>query len=242
LFGGAVYGPIRIEFGPRVRYEMWLTASQVRLEEFGRRNLGKDSQISGLANAEIHLEGKGPEPNDLTGRGSVDVPNGRLYNLPLLLDLLKFLAIRLPDGTAFDEAHASFTIRGQRMAISRLDLYGNAVSLRGQGEMNLDGTDINLDFFAALARVTQFLPPVLKELPNNLSKYLFKIQMRGKMGDVHFTKEPLPPLFEPLKGFLERVKGRSGFGMGAPEKTNDSQGWPFGTPIFRGAPRPVADN
>jgi hypothetical protein len=242
LFGGAVYGPIRIEFGPRVRYEMWLTASQVKLEEFGRRNLGKDSQISGQANAELHLEGRGPEASDLTGRGSVDVPNGRLYNLPLLLDLLKFLAIRLPDGTAFEEAHASFTIRGQRMAISRLDLYGNAISLRGQGELNLDGTDINLDFFAALARVTQLLPPILKELPNSLSKYLFKIQMRGKMGDVHFTKEPLPPVVEPLKGLLERMRIRPGFGMSAPDRTNESQGWPFPVPTFKGAPRPVSDN
>jgi hypothetical protein len=246
LFGGAVYGPIRVEFGPRIRYEMWLTASQIKLEEFGRRNLGKDSQISGLATAELHLEGRGPEPSDLTGRGSIDVPNGRLYNnLPLLLDLLKFLAIRLPDGTAFEEAHASFTIRGQRMAISRLDLYGNAISLRGQGEMNLDGTDINLDFYAAWARVTLLLPPILRELPQDVSKYLFKIQMRGKLGDVHFTKEPLPPLVEPFKGLLERMMSRRATGKDAPDKKNDSSappGRPFPVSLFKGAPQQMPEN
>jgi hypothetical protein len=246
LFGGAIYGPIRVEFGPRVRYEMWLTASQIKLEEFGRRNLGKDGQISGLATAEIHLEGKGPEASDLTGRGTIDVPNGRLYNnLPLLLDLLKFLAIRLPDGTAFEEAHASFAIRGQRVAVSRLDLFGNAISLRGQGEMNLDGTDIQMDLYAALARVTQMLPPILRELPHDVSKYLFKIQMRGKMGDVHFTKEPLPVLVDPIKGLLERMVGRRGTGKAAAEKKPESQApqdRPFPVSIFKGAPHSMSDN
>jgi hypothetical protein len=245
LFGGWVYGPIRVEFGPRIRYEIWLNASQIKLEEFGRRNLGKNGQISGLASAEIHLEGKGPDASDLTGRGTVDVPNGRLYNnLPLLLDLLKFLAIRLPDGTAFEEAHASFTIRGQRVAVSRLDLFGNAISLRGQGEMNLNGTDIQMDFYAALARITQILPPILRELPHDLSKYLFKIQMRGKMGDVHFTKEPVPVLVEPIKGLLERMMGRRGGGKAA-EKAPEGQApqdRPFPVPIFKGALRFKSDN
>jgi hypothetical protein len=174
------------------------------------------------------------------------VPNGRLYNnLPLLLDLLKFLAIRLPDGTAFEEAHAAFTIHGQRMAINRLDLYGNAISLRGQGEMNLNGTDINLDFCAAWARVTQLLPPILKELPHDVSKHLFKIQMRGKMGDVHFTKEPMPDLFEPLIGLRERMRGQPSSARDGPDKTTDgpaAQGWRFPVPIFKGAPHPVSDN
>jgi hypothetical protein len=206
FFGGELYGPVRVEFGPRPRYEINLTASQVRLEEFGKHNLGPDAPVSGLANARLHLKGDGPEISDLTGQGSVDVENGRMYNLPLLLDLLKFLALRPPDGTAFEEAHARFAIRGQRVAINRFDLFGNSISLRGQGEMNLDGTDINLDFFAVwAARLISMLPPVVKELPQDLSKYLLKIKMRGRINDVHFTQEPVPIVVEPLKGLLERI-------------------------------------
>jgi hypothetical protein len=213
VHGGEVYGPVRIEFGARVRYEMDLTASRIQLEQFGRHNLGADSQLSGLAMARLHLEGKGPEIEDLSGRGSIDVPNGRLRTLPPLLDLLKFLTIRLPDGTAFEEAHATFAVQGRRIRVDRVDLFGNSVSLRGNGEMDLDGTNIQMDFFAVWARVTQMLPPIIKDLPHDVSKHLFKIHMTGRINDVHFTKEPVPLLVEPLKGFLERLAVRKNDGL-----------------------------
>ena len=219
LFGGEIYGPLSVTFGPTLRYDLELTASGIRLEEFGRRNLGRDNQISGLANAALHLTGAGDDAEALRGRGSVDIPNGRLYNLPPFLDLLKFLAIRIPDGTAFEEAHATFTVRGTRVAISRLDLFGSSISLRGQGELNLDGTDLNLDFYAAWARITQLLPPLIKDI-QDLSKYLLKIQMRGRLTEPKFHKEPVPVLVEPLKGLLERMAGRrvGSEGHGPPEK------------------------
>jgi hypothetical protein len=209
LHGGEVYGPLRIEFSSRVRYELDLTASRINLEEFGRHNIGGDARLSGLATARLHLEGKGPDIRELRGRGTVDVPSGRLGPpLPLLLELLKFLSIRLPDGTAFEEAHASFTVNGPRISVERMDLFGNSISLRGKGEMNYDGTDLDMDFYAVWARVTQFLPPIIKDIPHDLSKHLLKIHATGRVGDVHFTKEPVPILVEPLKGLLERMAGR----------------------------------
>jgi hypothetical protein len=217
IFGGEVYGPLRIEFGPKVHYDINLTASRIQLEQFGRLNLGKDANLSGLATARLHLQGQGSDISELTGRGSIDVPNGRLYNLPPILDLLKFLSIRLPDGTAFEEAQADFTIQGNRVGISRLDLIGNSISLRGQGEMNLDGSDLNIDFYAVWARVTQMLPPIIKGPLHDMSKYLLKIQMRGRMGDVRFHKEPVPAVVEPLKGLLERM-GNMGKGKDAANK------------------------
>ena len=208
FFGGDVYGNAGIELDSPPRYELNLMASQVKLEEFGRHNLGRDAQISGQATGQIYLTGRGPDLSALSGHGVVNVPNGRLYSLPLLLDLLKFLGLRIPDGTAFDEAHAAFAVRGRRVAVNRIDLYGNSVSLRGQGEMNLDGTDINLDFYAVWARVVQFLPPLIKEIPPYISQQLLKIKMRGAINDVRLTKEPVPVLVEPLKDLLERIGGR----------------------------------
>ena len=207
IFGGDLGGEARVDFAQGLRYELNLTASQIRLEDFGRYNLPPGTPISGLAAARIYLSGQGNDLKDLSGRGSLDVPDGRLYNLPLLLDLLKVLGLRRPDGTAFDEAHADFSIHGPRVAISRLDLFGNSFSLRGQGELNLDGSDINLDFYAVWAKAMQMLPPIINEIPPAISQHLLKIKMRGRLGDVQCTKEPVPVLVEPLKGLLERLSG-----------------------------------
>ncbi|GIW80646.1 MAG: hypothetical protein KatS3mg105_2453 [Gemmatales bacterium] len=208
LFGGEVYGPVRIEFGSQTRYEMNLTGSRIKLEEFGRHNLDRDAPLEGLVSARLYLSGRGSDVQNLSGAGTIDVPKGRLYNLPLLLDLLKFLGFRLPDGTAFEEAHAEFKVRGSRLEINKLDLFGHSISLQGHGEMNLDGTDIDLEFYAVWTRFMQLLPPLIKEIPPALSKYLLKIKAQGSIHDVKFTKEPVPGLVEPLKGFLERLPRR----------------------------------
>jgi hypothetical protein len=185
-----------------------LTALQLKLEEFGRHNFGSKVEYSGLATARLYLSGEGEDIQGLDGRGSVEVPNGRLYNLPLLLDLLKVLGLRPPDRTAFEEAYAQFSIRGPRVSVSRFDLYGNAISLSGQGEMNLDGTDIELDFYAVWGRVMQMLPPALRPFPSAVSQQLLRLKMRGKIDKVEITKEPVPILVDNLEKFLEKAAKR----------------------------------
>lgn len=208
LYSGDVGGQARIEFGPSIHYDVNLTAMQVKLEEFGRHNFGAKVEYSGLATARLFLTGQGADIQGLDGRGSVEVPNGRLYNLPLLLDLLKVLGLRPPDRTAFEEAYAQFSIRGPRVTVSRLDLYGNAISLSGQGEMNLDGTDIELDFYAVWGRIMQMLPPVFRPLPTAVSQQLLRLKMRGKVEHVEITKEPVPILVDNLEKFLKRSAQR----------------------------------
>src|SRR6185312_12049119 len=105
VYGGEVYGSARAEFGPELKYDVNLTASRLKLEEFSRHNLSQGAPVSGNADVRIYLNGKGTDLKNLRGEATVDIPQGRLYNLPVLLDLLKFLGLRLPDRTAFEEAH-----------------------------------------------------------------------------------------------------------------------------------------
>jgi hypothetical protein len=210
IFGGDIGGEARIELGSTLHYELNLTATQIKLEEFGRHNLGASaSEFSGQAKARLHLRGTGSDVSGLEGHGSVDVPSGKLYDLPLLLDLLKVLGLRPLDRTAFEEAHASFSIKGPRVTVSQLDLYGNAISLSGQGELNLDGSDVQLDFYAVWGRIMQVLPTMLRPLPPAVAQQLLKIKMRGKVENVICTKEPVPGLVEPLERLLKRKESPS---------------------------------
>src|SRR5262249_19902410 len=174
--GGEVYGPLHVEFGPTVRYDIRLTAAQVKLEEFGRHNLGGNADISGMASANLYLTGAGADLRNLRGSGTLEVPTGRRYSVPLLLDLLKVVGLRPPDRTAYDEARADFEINGPRVHVQHIDLFGNAISLRGQGELNIDGSDINLDFNVDWARFNQVLPPGIKSIPPAISDQLLRIK------------------------------------------------------------------
>ncbi len=199
LFGGTVSGEARVEFGSLLRYDLDLKATRVQLERLGKHNFPRTAELSGLANAALHVEGDGTELERLKGHGVVDVPSGRMYRLPLLLDLLKWLGLRLPDRTAFEQAHAEFRIEGPRLHVSALDLYGSAISVRGGGSMKLDGSDLKLDFNADWARLQQLLPPGLTAVTREVSNQLLRVKVRGKVGELKFEQELVPIVTDPLK-------------------------------------------
>jgi hypothetical protein len=210
LFAGDVSGQVRIDFNSTVRYEVNLTASQIDLKQFGAHNFPK-SGVEGLAVGRLHLTGLGSDIETLDGNGSIDVPTGKILNLPLLLDLLKFLGLHWPDRTAFEEMHALFGLHGRRVHLRRLDLFGNAISLSGKGEFDIDGNNLQADFYPTW-RVEQFLPPAVRPVPSTISKSLLTIDMRGKVGgnpdkELKFTKRWVPVIFDPLQSLQQRLVG-----------------------------------
>jgi hypothetical protein len=205
LFGGTVGGEARLEVAPILRYDVVLEALGIQLDQFGRHNLparARSAQLEGPARAAVHLSGEGGDLQGLKGNGRMDVVKGRMGQLPILLDLLKAFGLRMPDRTAFEQAHLIFGIEGPRLSVQQLDLYGNAISLRGQGTCDLDGSNLNLDFTATVGRLSQMLPAGIDAIPQAISQQLLKIKMRGKLGkggEVRFDKELVPGVTEPLR-------------------------------------------
>lgn len=199
-FGGKVGAEARVDFfGPKIGYEVKLTGMQIQLEQFGRHNIGASSDMQGQATVQLHLIGTGPEITDLKGNGVVNVPSGKLYRLPPLLSLLNFIGLRFPEQTAFEQAYVVFGIDQGKVQVENLELIGNAISLRGQGTANVDGSNIDLDVHTDWGRVHQVLPPALGAIPRFIGDQLFKIKVQGKLGDLHFKREALPVVSEPIK-------------------------------------------
>jgi hypothetical protein len=211
LFGGNITGEARIDFQKLATFALNLNASQIDLQKFGQHNLGAQSQIEGKADGKLFLTGSSAGVQSLDGEGKINVVAAKLYKLPLILDLLKFLGLRWPDDTAFVEAHAQARIRGSRVGLRKLELQGNAISLSGQGDFNLDGTDLHVDFYPTWARIEQVLPPALRMVPTAVSKKLIIIEMRGSVtgnaDDLKFNKRLAPGLVEPLTNVRDRMMG-----------------------------------
>lgn len=209
LYGGRVTGESRIQIASPVRFDLVLTGTRLRLEEFAKINkLGK-AQLEGLATAKIVL-GNPIDPITkvplLSGSGSIDIPNGKLLDLPIILDVLKLARLRPMDQTGFEEAHAVFAIRGDRIRFGQLDLLGNAVSLGGEGEMRLDGSDAKFEFYTVWTNIRNIMG-ISGELPARLSGSLFKIKVQGDLGGGDVPKpvtEPLPIITEPIKRLVQR--------------------------------------
>lgn len=199
FFGGTLDGEARVEFTSTFRYALLVNVSQVQLEKVGAHNFGKSADLSGLANGGIYLEGESSELEGMKGKGRIDVPSGKMYRLPVLLDLLKWLGLRVPDRTAFETARLRFRIEGPRLHIEELDLYGNAVSVRGDGSMNLDGSDLKLDLNADWGKIMLLLPAGMTDLTREISNQILRVKVRGSLSEVKFEKELIPAVTSPLK-------------------------------------------
>ncbi len=201
LYDGTLGGEGRFDFGPETRFDVTLKALRIDMGEFARgNNFGPDAQMKGFASAALHLSGDGGDVSGLKGNGRIDVADGKLYKLPLQLDLLKAFGLRLPDRTAFEQAHAVFAVDGPQLDVQGLDLYGNAVSLRGRGTVDLVSGGLNLDFNADWGRLAEVLPAGVNEIPRAVSDQLLKIKMRGRIGDVRFEKELAPGVVDWVEG------------------------------------------
>ncbi|MFQ3592892.1 MAG: AsmA-like C-terminal region-containing protein [Gemmataceae bacterium] len=209
LFGGTLGGEAHLVLGPRPQYKVLLDSVGVDLGEVGKQHFGSSSSLAGKVRAVVLLHGEGDELQNLRGSGRVDIAHGKMGQLPVLLDLLKAFGLRKPDGTAFEQAHAAFTLAGPRVHVSVLELYGSAISLRGEGGLDIDGNNIELDFAATLGRMDEWMPG-LGGLPRVLSSQLLKLKMRGGVGPgqkVRFDKELVPGIWEPLRRAGQSVTG-----------------------------------
>jgi hypothetical protein len=216
LYGGTVGGEARVVLEDQTRYRVWLTASGVRLDELAREcKLGNGAELRGLAQGKVLVENL-PDPKTglltLTGSGQIDVPNGRMYNLPVLLPLLKLLKLQAPDQTAFEEAHAVFDLRGDRVKVSQLDLIGTAVSLGGSGELDTAGEDVRFEFYTIWSQaLKRWLSTPYGDVTSFLSGSLFKIEMvRQRNGEMDYRPHMLPVVTDPVRAVAERLRNRMG--------------------------------
>jgi hypothetical protein len=205
LFGGTIGGEARLEFDSKLHYDVLLEGIGIQLEQFGRHNLGSSAdkaQLEGPVEAALHLQGVGGNVIELAGNGRLDVPRGKMGELPVLLDLVKAFGLRVPDRTAFEQASMIFAIEGPRLRVQQLDLFGAAVSLRGQGTVDLDGDNLDVDFTATPGLLIKVLPAGIDAIPPWISQQILKIKMAGKLGKgggIRFDKELAPGVLDPLR-------------------------------------------
>ena len=213
LFQGSVGGQARVVLDEQVKYRVWLTATGVRLDELARHTkLGSDSELRGFAQGSFLVENiLDPKTGQwiASGQGQIDVPQGRLYKIPVLLDLLKVLKGQTPDRSAFEEAHATLELKGDRVKVTQLDLLGSAISLGGSGEMDTDGQYVKFEFYTIWSQtLKRWLTTPLGDVTGLLSGSLFKIELTREGGKLTPKAVVLPAVTDPVRAVAERLRNR----------------------------------
>ena len=213
LFHGILGGEARVALAAPVRFNLWIHAADVQLDEVAKHfKLGSDADLKGIAQAQLRLYNR---PDSVTGQlliegwGVIDVPTGRMYNLPILLDLVKLFKFETPNKTAFEEAHATFRIEGDRVKVEQIDLIGRAVCLGGSGEFDTTGNFVRFDFYTIISQVlARLINTPVGDLTAFLSKNLFVIRLTRENGELKYKSEPVPIVTEPARLIADRLRVR----------------------------------
>ena len=153
--------------------------------------------FSGKAFAGIQLRGDSTGPHSTRGKGYIQLRNARIYEVPVMLALLNVLRIREPDRTAFDQAQMEFTVNGENFDFQKIEFNGDAISLIGQGTVNLD-SEIDMDFYSMVGR-NRWRIPVITNLYKAGSKQVWWVEVDGTLENPQTEHQILPGLNDSLK-------------------------------------------
>lgn len=193
--------------------------------ELARDEFGWDvDDLSGAIYAGIRLEGSGTDPNLLAGRGTIQLRDAAIYELPLMVNMLKLLSIRQVDRTAFTTSNIDYQVRRDRIDLQRVDLSGDAISLQGSGEIDMGGR-LQAQFYTRVGRQDWELP-ILSPIVGAASRQFLLIQIDGTLNDPQVTQIPFPKINDALQAMTaEPGQGES---LGWPDPTSSTNPIPLG--------------
>mgnify|MGYP005842773135 CR=1 FL=1 len=196
LWEGVIRGGGWIRFHPLLEYQFAASLSQADLQVVARDHEVDAPNLRGAIYAAVSLQGKGDGIQGLTGYGNFQLKDADIYELPLVVALLKILSIRRPDRTAFNECEGRFQIAGNHVYWDRLMFRGDAVSLVGQGEMDFD-SNLRLTFRSILGP-NELKIPVVKEVFRGASEQIILVHVGGTLKDPQVRRNPLPGVGQAL--------------------------------------------
>ena len=129
--------------------------------------------------------------------GSLHLRDANIYELPVMISMLKILSIKAPDPNAFSKSDIDFHVEGEHVYFDKLDFNGDAISLLGKGEMNFQG-DTHMVLAATVGRADAGLP-ALRNFFSRASQQVMQIRVSGNLQNPDIRQEALPGVNQALK-------------------------------------------
>ncbi|MBL8826831.1 MAG: hypothetical protein JNM18_07570 [Planctomycetaceae bacterium] len=206
MYGGAVIADGWLDLSGEPHFQVNATLNGADLAQFARQVIPGQRKLSGEATAQLELRGRASNVNDLTGSGSIQLRNANIYELPLMVSMLKILSTVPPDNTAFTSSDIDFRVQGEHLYVERMELNGDAISLLGNGEVGLN-KQINMAFYAVVGR-DESRPLAMRNLLGGASRQIMQIHAEGTLDQPLVRREAFPAVSQALQQFQAEMQSR----------------------------------
>jgi hypothetical protein len=204
IFGGKLYGDGWVTLETTPRYGMNVTLTDASLARCAQEISPGRQKLVGKVLIAADLTGSGRTRNTLAGKGRIVLSDGNVYELPVMISLLKILSIREPNQNGFSDGTIDYRVVGEHIYFDRIEFHGDAISLRGSGWMNFQ-SQLEMTFYCLVGRGELDLP-VIKQVVRAASQQLMLIHVGGTLQNPEPRQEALPALnqaLQQLRGELE---------------------------------------
>ena len=167
---------------------------------------GGGKPFRGRVFGSLELNGSRAGTHSLAGRGQVRLRDADLYELPVVLSLLKVLRVRAPDLRAFRSSLVDFRIDGPRAHLDSIELAGDAISLVGSGEIDFD-SQVRLTFRSIMGDSESQLP-LMKSVLGGASGQFMLIHVDGSLTQPEISSEAFPTLAAALQQWQTQAQRR----------------------------------
>lgn len=152
--------------------------------------------LTGKFGGNVALEGNLGASNLLRGTGNATLTQANLYQLPLLVQFFNQLRLTPAEDVAFTDGSTNFTIDGDLLTLSELQLLGDLVAIHGGGTLN-GRREIDLSFNTRVSPQNTWARLVR---PLSSQKYtLWTINVRGALSDPKIERRTLEAVGETLE-------------------------------------------
>jgi hypothetical protein len=202
LFGGTLLADGWVALGGEPRYALGASLSHASLARCALEVMDGRQNLQGDIMAEVVLRGAGASRNALSGNGKIRLYNADIYQLPLMISLLKILSIRPPDRNAFSTAAIDYRIEGEHIYFDTIDFNGDAISLLGKGDMDWQ-SNIHLNFHTVVGRGDAQIP-IVREFVTGTSRGIMTLRVEGTLQKPQIRKEAFPVVNQALQELQSR--------------------------------------
>ncbi len=200
IFGGTVTADAIVQLEKESAFRLQSQLSGGDLNQFAREMMSGRQKLGGRISASLDLQGTAAGTHTFRGGGNVRLRDADVFELPQMVAMLKVLSVRVPNRAAFTTGDVNYRISGSHIYFNQINLKGDAISLLGKGEADLD-RKIKLNFFAVVGR-DRLQIPLIRPLLMEASRQTMEIRVDGTVDDPRITQET----FRGAKEFLQRLE------------------------------------
>ena len=213
MYGGTIKLDAAISSDSEGRFVINTSLADGNLKQFTQEFSPNLENVDGHTFAALRIYGDATGTHTCRGNGQIHLRDAKIYELPRVARLLKPLQGRKLDDVLFDSGDIFFDVNGENIDINRMEFNGDAISIIGNGRMNLDH-DLDLNFYSVVGR-NRLNIPLISDIYRRSSQKFMWINVTGTSQNPKISNEILPELNDSLRQLFGQENRQAQFGLPA---------------------------